>query len=147
MKPEEIVLQLKQTKEFEKVLAKLSFQEFEDFVAWVCEKNGFRVRKNLRFKLGRKHEIDVVAEKENFVLCIDCKKWSGGRYKKSQLKKAAQAHEAKCKALQQFLKDERKFFSLIVTLMEEDLLTQNSTVFIPAWKLNSFLLEAERYLL
>jgi hypothetical protein len=31
--------------------------------------------------------VDIIAARKNLVFCVDCKKWSGGRYKKSGIKK------------------------------------------------------------
>ncbi|MEM7827648.1 MAG: hypothetical protein QXD72_02990, partial [Candidatus Aenigmatarchaeota archaeon] len=37
-------------------------------------------------------------------------------------------------------------YPLITTLHEEDVIKDNNTIFIPAWKLNKFLIEAEQYI-
>jgi len=92
------------------------------------------------------------------ILCIDCKSWSRGRYKKSGLREAARLQEERVNELKKFLKKsltkymkfkkEKKirFVPLVITLFEEDLTREGSTVFVPIWKLNSFLQEIENYI-
>lgn len=145
-------------KPIEEILKKFNWKEFEEFVAEIFRENDFRVKQSFRFKTKRKYEIDIVTIKQNIVLCVDCKEWSKGRYKKSGLKNSAKNQEKRVKEFKNFLKKnliiqnllkidlKSKFYSLIVTLLEEGLVIEGHTFFVPIWKLNSFLLEAEEYL-
>lgn len=77
---------------------KMSWRDFEGFVALLLERQGYTVHRNLRFKAGgKRHEIDIFASRFNIILAIDCKRWV--RAPRSKLKKAALAQEERAKAL------------------------------------------------
>jgi Holliday junction resolvase-like predicted endonuclease len=144
--------------EIENVLKKFSWKEFEEFISKIFEQNDFRIKRNFRFKTRSKHEIDLLAVRHSFVFCVDCKSWSAGRYKKSALRVAAKKQEARVRSLKRFLErnfiakqilqisENSKFVPLIVTLLEEELIKEGKTFFVPVWKLNSFLLDFEKLL-
>lgn len=145
-------------KPIEEIIKNFNWKEFENFIAEIFRENNFEVIQNFRFKTKRKYEIDIVAARQNIVFCVDCKEWNKGRYKKTGLKYSAKNQEKRVKELKNFLKKNPdiqiflkvnlkfEFYSLIVTLFEEDLFIEGNTFFVPVWKLNNFLLEAERYL-
>jgi Holliday junction resolvase-like predicted endonuclease len=145
-------------KEIEEVLKNLDWKDFEEFVVNVFSDNNFVVKRNFRFKTKRRYEIDIVASRGNSVVCVDCKEWSKGRYKKSGLKHAVKNQENRVKEFKKFLKKnliaqnvlkiepDSAFYPLIVTLFEEDLIIENNTFIVPVWKLNGFLLELEKYM-
>jgi Holliday junction resolvase-like predicted endonuclease len=145
-------------KSIEEIIKKFNWQEFEQLVAKIHENNNFLVKQNFRFKTGRRYEIDVIAVKNNFVLCVDCKEWSRGRYKKSGLVGAVKKQEERVNQLERFLKANllaRKSLKLdsnyqihpaIVTWLQEDLIKENNTFVIPVWKLNSFLVDVYSYM-
>ena len=57
----------------------LRWQEFEGMAAVIFERNRYVVHRNLRFRhAGHRHEIDVVACRKPFVVCLDCKHWHHG---------------------------------------------------------------------
>lgn len=142
----------------EEILKEHDWREFEKMVGGIFEKNEFKVKRNFRFKTKKRYEIDILATKQNFVFCVDCKKWSGGRYKKSGIKAAVSEQEKRTLLVRNFLKKnpiamqmlkidrDTRFYSLIVTLMEEDMFQEKKTFIVPVFKLNSFLLEVEKYL-
>ncbi len=144
--------------EVEEAASKIDWQDFEKLVSEILRENGFVTTKNFRFKTGRKYEVDVVATRGGVVLCIDCKQWRGGRYKRSALVKAVMEQEERVKELEKYLEDNietktemrigdlSKFYPLIVTLMQEDVTREGDTFVVPMWKLNSFILEMEKYL-
>ena len=144
--------------QLESVLQKFGWKEFEWIIAQIFQNNGFYVKQNFRFKTKNRYEIDLLAVSSRFSICVDCKYWSQGRNKKSGLKSAAKKQEERVKELQKFLKKnliakemlkinrKAKFHPMIVTLFEEDLVKENDTIVLPAWKLNSFLIEFENYL-
>lgn len=67
--------------DFERVGSFLDWKEFENIAAVAFERNGYKVKKNLRFKhAGRKWEIDIVGCKKPMVVCADCKHWHHGLY-------------------------------------------------------------------
>jgi Holliday junction resolvase-like predicted endonuclease len=67
--------------DFERASGFLDWKEFENFAALAFEMNGYRVKKNLRFKYeGRRWEIDIIGCKKPLVVCVDCKHWHHGMY-------------------------------------------------------------------
>jgi Holliday junction resolvase-like predicted endonuclease len=143
----------------------LGWRDFEDVVAAIFEAHDFSVRRNFRFKTrsrrneaGRRYEIDVIAAKGGSIFCVDCKQWSGGRYKKSAVISAANKQKERTSEFGKFLKGnaaaretlhagksaagkEWKTKPLIVTLLEEDITKVRGVFIAPLWKLNAFLLE------
>ncbi|MCC6002939.1 MAG: hypothetical protein LM590_01165 [Thermofilum sp.] len=75
---------------------------FEELCSRMAELNGFFTLRNYRFSiLGRRHEIDVLAYKDNMLLAIDCKLWH--RARKAALKEAAQVQLTRASSLAQIL--------------------------------------------
>jgi Holliday junction resolvase-like predicted endonuclease len=63
----------------ERVCKHLHWEEFEEISALALEVNGFKVKKHFRFVWnGKRFEIDLVALKRPFVVCVDCKQWRQG---------------------------------------------------------------------
>jgi Holliday junction resolvase-like predicted endonuclease len=145
-------------KEIEERIKKYSWKDFEKIVADVFITNDFWVKRNLVFKTKRRYEIDIIAKRLNVMFCVDCKSWNRGRYKRSGLAKAAILQEERIREMKKFLSknlvlkdklklDEKmKVIPLIVTLFEEDLVKYSKTIFVPFWKLNSFLQKLEYYI-
>jgi Holliday junction resolvase len=159
MELEKIRKHLLKGKTIEEILEKFDWREFEKTVAEIFERNGFEVKQNFVFKTKRRYQIDSLAKGKRIIFCIDCKEWRKGRYKKTGLKYATKDQKERVGELIKFLKknliarqmlkidlEKQKFYPLVVTLLEEDLLKENETFVVPVWKLNSFLLDVERYL-
>jgi hypothetical protein len=123
-------------------LAKLSkevkWQYFEKLVAWIFEQNDFKVGVNkvITFE-GKRRQFDVIAERFRNLFLIECKKWSGKRYRTSQLKKAVKEHLEKCLLYKE--KYNKEIMPLIVTLIEEDIKTYEGVHIVPIEKLNTFI--------
>jgi Holliday junction resolvase-like predicted endonuclease len=147
MNVEEIKTMLEKGK-IEEVLEKFDWQSFEIFVAEIFIANDFRVERNFRFKTGRRYEIDLVAIRSNTVICADCKHWSRGRHKKSGLKHAVAEQERRLEEFKKIRKNLKncRFYPLIITLFEEEIVKEGRTFVVPVWKLNNFLCNLERYL-
>jgi len=63
----------------ERVCKHLKWEEFEEISTFALEMSGFRVKKHFRFSWnGKRFEIDLLALKKPFVLCVDCKRWRQG---------------------------------------------------------------------
>jgi len=124
----------------EDILQKVDWKEFEKIVADIFQINGFKVKRNVRIKNKKRYEIDIIAYKDNISFCVDCKHWSSGRYKKSQIKVAAKKQKERSKVIRSLMNG-RKIYPVIVTLFQEDLLKVEDVFIIPVWKLNTFLLE------
>jgi len=155
---EKIEFEVLKNRPIEEILDSFNWKEFEETVAEIFRRNGFFVKQNFRFKTNRRYEIDVFAIRQDLIFCVDCKKWSEGRNKKSGLKSATKDQEIRMKELKKFLKKniiakemlkikpKVDYNPLIVTFLDEDLLHENNCFIVPVWKLNSFLLEIDKYL-
>jgi len=149
--------EVKREKNVEEELKNLDWKGFEKAVQEIFELNEFKVKRNFRFKTKRRYEIDLIAIKDRFNFCVDCKRFGKGRYKKSEILKAIKKQEERNKELKKFLRSNMiakeslkiksmKFYPLIVTLFEEEVIKENQTFVVPVWKLNSFLNEVENYI-
>ena len=154
---EEIKIELNAKEDLEDILEGVDWQEFEIFISEIFAANEFKVKRNFRFKTTNKFEIDLLCIKDNYILCVDCKQWRRGRNKNSNFKNAVKKQEKRVDELKKFLKNniiakrslkikKQKYYSLVVSLFEENILKENETYIVPSSKLNSFLLEAENYL-
>lgn len=159
MELEEIRKDILAGKTIEEVVEKIDWKDFEELSKKIFEENNFRVRKNFRFKTSRRYEIDILALNPRYVFCVDCKQWGRRRDKTSGLKIATEKQEERINELKKFLRNnliakrmmkiemkKQKFHSIIVTWLQEDLAKDNETLIVPVWKLNSFLVEIEKYL-
>ncbi len=135
---EEIERKIKEGLTLEEALRETDWKDFESLVAEIFEIHGYKTKKNFRFKTFKWFEIDVIAEKSDFVFCVECKKWGKGRYKKSQIRKACKIHSLKTFEFSKFI--DKRTIPLIVTYLEEDIIKENDVIVVPIWKLNSFLL-------
>jgi hypothetical protein len=149
--------EVKIEKSVEEELKNLDWKGFEKAVQEIFELNEFKVKRNFRFKTKRRYEIDLIAIKDRFNFCVDCKRFGKGRYKKSEILKAIKKQEERNKELKKFLRSNMiakeslkiksmKFYPLLVTLFEEEVIKENQTFVVPVWKLNSFLNEVENYI-
>jgi hypothetical protein len=155
---EKIVEEVRRGKELEDILKEFDWKFFEKFVKEIFEVNNFLVKQNFIFKTKRKYEIDLIASRNNLVLCADCKSWASKGSKKSKLKKAVEKQEERVRELKKFLRknpiaknelkisQKSKFKSIIITLLEEDFVKERESLIIPIFKLNSFLNEVERFI-
>ena len=147
---EEVEKEIISGKKLEDVIKKFGWKFFENFVKEVLEIHSFTSFNNFRFKTVRRFEIDVLAVKGDLVLGIDCKMLSRGRYKKSEIRRAALLQEERLRELKKvsasFNLSGKKFYSVLITLLEEEIVKEGNTLVIPVWKLNNFLCNLEYYL-
>lgn len=138
-------------KDIEDVLEDIDWGEFEDFCAAVFEEHDWNMRRNFRFKTKKRYEIDILANKGNRVLVIDCKHWGTRPGKPTQLRYAVEKQIERTNELSRIktldsIEKKKEFHPLIVTLLQEDITEENGVWIIPVFKLNNFLLEIDRYL-
>ncbi len=123
---------------------RMKWQYFEKLVGWIFEKNGFEteVNKVIIFEKGRR-QFDVVARRFQTTFLIECKKWSGKRSKTGLVKKVAERHIEKCKLYRET--EANEVIPLVVTLMQEDIVSHENIPIVPIEKLNSFINHFEEF--
>lgn len=119
------------------------WQNFENLVAFIFEENGYRIKVNTVKSFNKKRrQYDVIAKKSSQVFLVECKKWSGNRYRLSALKAAAKRHRERANFYNDMTKENA--IPVIVTLIEEDIKFHEGIPIIPIFKLNSFIGEIDR---
>ena len=120
------------------------WQNFERLAAFIFEKNDFRVNVNTVKTLNKKRrQYDVIAKKSNQTFLIECKKWSGNRYRLSALKKTIIQHKERTTFYESISNEDA--IPLIVTLIEEEILVFEGVPLVPVQKLNSFIGELDNH--
>ncbi len=145
---EKILFRIKKGEDLEKIFKEEKWQNFEEFVAYILEEHGFKTKTRARFKKG-KYEIDVLAEMEDFILAIECKKWRGRSQNRAKLKSAAEKHTEKCEIISELMK--KKVIPVIVTLIDSGIekesgVKESGVIFVPAFKFNYFLLNLYQFI-
>lgn len=117
---------------------RMKWQYFERLVGFVFERNAFDVNVGVVKKGGGwKRQYDVIAENPRYIFAADCKRWTGRRYKDSQLRAAADKQTERCMLLKG--ETEKGIIPLIVTLMPEGIVIHGGVPIVPFEKLNTFL--------
>lgn len=130
--------------EIEEVLKEYDWKFFENFVKEILDAHFFKTKLHLRFKTKRRYEIDILAERGNLLLLIDCKMLGRGRYKRKEIEKAILLQEERTREFKKFSKiKSKRFIPLIVTLFEEEFIKKSKTFVVPIWKFNSFISELD----
>ena len=128
--------EIKTIEDLDKISREVKWQNFEKLTAFIFEENRFKVKVNVVKVFDKKRrQYDVIAEKDNKIILIDCKKWSGNRYRLSALKKAVKLHKERCSFYS------KNAVPLIVTLVEEEIKFHDDMAIVPIGKLNSFINE------
>jgi protease II len=129
--------------DLEKVSKEVVWQNFERLAAFIFEENDFQVKTNIVKTFNkRRRQYDVIARKGDKTYLAECKKWSGNRYRLSQLKKAIEQHNERTEFYMNITNEDA--VPLIVTLIEEEIQFYEGVPIIPISKLNSFLNEMDR---
>ena len=134
---EEILARIRNSEDLEQILKECNWQTFEEFVAWVLEQFDYKTKLHYRFGDKKKYEIDVLAEKNNICLLIECKKWKGKTQTSYKLKKEVKKHLERIEAFRR--KQKKKCEGFIVTLLDYPIEIEGIKV-IPIARLNKFLL-------
>jgi hypothetical protein len=136
------------------ILKSLTWQEFEEFVAQVCTFHEFQIEHRFRFSLSRRYEIDIVAKRNPFLMCIDCKQFGARLGKASVLRSASEKQLVRTQALADNIAQyqanleildwqEPVLLPVLVTMMLEDIQYHEKIPIVPAGSLNAFLLKFE----
>ncbi|MEM5811709.1 MAG: restriction endonuclease [Candidatus Aenigmatarchaeota archaeon] len=137
MNLEEIEEKIRNKKSIEEVLKFLTWKDFELITKEIFERNGFNVRFNYRFKTTKRYQIDILAEKRDVLICVDCKHWRRG-YKVGRIKKAALKQKERINELMKIL-EEKKIVPIILTLLDMGIYEFENVFIIPIFYLNEFL--------
>ena len=77
----------------------LNWREFENLSVEAFQLNGYQIINGLTFTSNKKrYQIDVLAAKNNTILCIDCKHWMFFHWH-SRIREVVKAHLRRIKAL------------------------------------------------
>lgn len=142
--------------DIENISGFLQWKEFEDMVATALERNGFVVKKNLRFKYaGRKWEIDILGCKKPIALCVDCKHWHRG-LSQFVLKKIVEEQAGRTFALAKSLPNQTikidfaswrivKFVPAVMSLIAGKFKFYDGVPIVPVLQLQDFLSQLPAY--
>ena len=134
---------IKTIEDFQKVSREAIWQDFERLAAFIFAENDFHVKTNtVKTSNKKRRQYDVIAWKNSKTFLIECKKWSGNRYRLSALKTAVKKHKERCEFYRN-LTDENPI-PIIVTLIEEEILIFESVPIVPISRLNSFINEEDK---
>jgi len=134
---------IKTIEDLEQVSKEAVWQNFEVLVGFIFEANDFQVNVNkVRTFNKKRRQYDVIAKKNNRTYLVECKKWSGNRYRLSALKKAIQQHKERTEFYRNLT--EENLIPIIVTFIEEDIKFYEGMPIIPILRLNSFINEIDR---
>ncbi|MCD6514772.1 MAG: restriction endonuclease [Candidatus Odinarchaeota archaeon] len=82
----------------------LDWRDFERYVANIFRKMGFEIILNFHFSYNRvRREIDILAQIDNILLCIDAKHWKKGM-SESKLKFLAAQQKERCIFLAEYIR-------------------------------------------
>jgi protease II len=134
---------IKTIEDLEQVSKEAVWQNFEVLVGFIFEANDFQVNVNkVRTFNKKRRQYDVIAKKNNRTYLVECKKWSGNRYRLSALKKAIQQHKERTEFYRNLTEED--LIPIIVTFIEEDIKFYEGMPIIPILRLNSFINEIDR---
>ena len=134
---------IKTIEDLEQVSKEAVWQNFEVLVGFIFEANDFQVNVNkVRTFNKKRRQYDVIAKKNNRTYLVECKKWSGNRYRLSALKKAIQHHKERTEFYRNLTEED--LIPIIVTFIEEDIKFYEGMPIIPILRLNSFISEIDR---
>ena len=130
--------------DLERVSVESVWQNFERLAAFIFEKNDFRVNVNTVRTLDKKRrQYDVIARKSDRTFLVECKRWSGNRYRLSALKKAIVQHKERTTFYENITNED--VIPLIVTLIEEEIRVFEGVPLVPVLKLNAFICELDHH--
>ena len=130
--------------DLEQVSGEVIWQNFERLTGFIFEKNDFSVRVNLVKTLNKqRRQYDVVARRGDQTFLVECKKWSGNRYRLSALKRAIVQHKERTMFYETVTKEDA--VPVLVTLIEEAILVYEGVPLVPVTRLNAFITELDQH--
>ena len=122
----------------------MSWQEFEEEIRRILTIHGFETAFRKVFRTERRYEIDIIAERFDIILAIDCKRYGKHRYRLSSIKREAEKHVKRCLEYEAF--SGKKAVPVLVTFVQEDIILHKDCVIVPYERFNDFLCNLELYL-
>jgi len=134
---------IKSIDDLERVSLEVVWQNFEKLAAYIFERNNFLIKINTVKTFNKKRrQYDIIARKYNKIFLIECKRWSGNRYRLSALKTAIKQHKERTEFYQNLTKEDAA--PIIVTLIEEEIKLYDGVPIVPISKLNSYINELDK---
>jgi hypothetical protein len=128
--------------ELETVSEQSPWQDFERLVAFIFEKHAFSVLVGTVRTRGRKRrQYDVIARKGDRIFLVECKKWSGSRYRLSALRRAILQHRERTGFYEDVAHEPA--VPVIVTLIEEEIRVFEGVPIVPVLLLDAFVRELD----
>jgi Restriction endonuclease len=133
---------IRSVEDLEVVSEAVIWQNFERLAAFIFEKNDFEVTVNTVKTWNKKRrQYDVISWKSDQTFLVECKKWSGSRYRLSALKKAIEQHKERTVFYENIMNEDA--IPVVVTLVEEEIHWYEGVPIVPILKLNSFIGEVD----
>jgi hypothetical protein len=133
---------IRSVEDLEIVSEAVIWQNFERLAAFIFEKNDFEVSVNTVKTWNKKRrQYDVISWKSDQTFLVECKRWSGSRYRLSALKKAIEQHKERTMFYENIMNEDA--IPLVVTLVEEEIHWYEGVPIVPILKLNSFISELD----
>lgn len=118
------------------------WQHFERLTAFIFEQNGFRASVGTVLnRNSRRRQYDVIARKGGRTFLVECKRWSGSRYRLGALKRAVVQHRERVQFYEEITEEDT--VPVLVTLIEEEILVFEGVPLVPVHRLNAFIGELE----
>lgn len=124
-------------RQFEQLVDLSTWQSFEEITGKIFEYHGFEITISKTLTKNKKRrQFDVIAQKGNSTITVDCKRWDKNRYKTAALKTAA---EKQIERTNLFFENAKP---IIVTRFSESIYSHKDVQIVPIEKLNTFIFEA-----
>jgi hypothetical protein len=135
--------EIKSIDELQRVSKEVVWQNFEKLAAFIFEENDFLIKTNIVKTFNkRRRQYDIIAKKHNKIFLVECKKWSGNRYRLSALKTAIRQHKERTEFYQNLTKEDA--IPIMVTLIEEEINLYEGVPIVPILKLNTYINELDK---
>ena len=129
--------------DLDRVSTEVVWQNFERLTAFVFEENNFlAVTNTVKTLKKRRRQYDVIAKTNNKTLLVECKKWAGSRSRLPALKRAIERHIERTEFYRYLTRENA--FPILVTLVEEEIISYEGVPIVPILKLNSFINELDK---
>ena len=118
------------------------WQSFEQLTGFIFEQHGFEVSVGtVKTRKRQRRQYDVIARKNGRTLLVECKRWSGGRYRLSALRRAVGRHRERALFYESVMNADG--VPVIVTLIEEKIQVFEGVPLVPVHRLNAFIGELD----